>query len=342
MRWGLFIVLFSQLSFGQDAPFSDLDTIFLDENWVKTEKRSEAVYYRSIRFSESDTILRIEDYYIETHSLQMTGIYVYEMKSNNQHGPFVFFYMNGNTKAKYHFVMGKIHGKVYKYFENGNPQSVETYANGWRRDTIQSWYENGNPKMVQVINPAFDKREKEEAKKEMILVSAWDEDGNQQVSNGTGRYILYGIKGRKELQIDYSDGFPHGEWIRYVPGKKKVACKMTFKAGRFIKGILFETGKKDIFASLYRPPRYPQGIKALDAFVKRHTGKCEYQIANDVQVILNISKEGKAEFEQIIEGDVSPCQLDEIYELVDVMPNWIPAIKDGYYTESSQVIRINF
>lgn len=341
MKKWIVILFFPICVLAQDDVFFDSDTIFLDENWFETESRADAEFYRKARMTQ-DSLLYIQDYYLETKSLQMIGTYLREMSNENKTGLFTFYYRNGHIKTTYNYINGQLNGKVYKYNEEGVLRSIENYKNDEIADTVWLFHENGQMKFIKILNPEYDAQIPEDLNKEYFLLSAWDEEGNQQVENGTGRFIQFRENGLKELQIDYEDGVPHGEWIRYAPKKRRIASKMTFKEGRFIKGVMYNGFKKDVFSSLYRPPRFPSGVRGLDQFINRQTGNCENSKEKEIRIIINVSKKGQVIFEQVLEGNVNHCQLDEVQDMVKKMPRWIPAVKDGYYIEASYVIRIRY
>lgn len=117
---------------------------------------------------------------------------------------------------------------------------------------------------------------------------------------------------------------------------------MTFKNGKFISGLMYPKKKKDIFATLYREPRFPGGVKAIDDYVQKNTGKCKEGFKEEVTIMILISETGQPEFDQILNGDVSHCQFEELEELVKKMPKWTPAVRYGRYVESTYVIRVKY
>ena len=118
MKIIVLILLFPVLGFGQDAPYSGRDTVYLDKNWYEIENKDDAVYYRFIQHKKSDSILLIQDYYVDSKSLQMTGSYLGTMENHNQIGIFNFYYRNGNLKTIYNYENGRINGKVLRFYEN--------------------------------------------------------------------------------------------------------------------------------------------------------------------------------------------------------------------------------
>lgn len=335
----IILLLLPLTSFSQN--FIITDTIFLDKNWEVTLDRSQAEYYRGTLYNSADSTFLVHDFYLDNFSIQMIGFYKYTVKNSNQIGEFKYYYKNGNLRANYNYLYGKFHGNLTRYYKNGNIQSIEKYKSGILIDTSKYFYKSGKPREIKYANPNFNSDNFAETEKEFQLISFWDEDGNQQIKNGNGTRIDYYENGKKKVSIQYVDGFPHGEWIQFKE-KRGIISKMNFKNGTFISGMMYPKRNKDIFASLYREPRFPNGIKALDEFVKKHVGKCKESFKQEILLMINISDAGDASFDQIISGDYSHCQFEELNELVRHMPKWIPAVRYGLYVESTFVVRINY
>lgn len=334
-----FFLLYGLFSSSQELAISD--TIFLDKNWTETKDRREAVYYRGAWFNEEDSTWLVHDFYLETHTIQMIGLYKDKVQNMNQIGEFRYFYKNGKLRALYHFTNGIIDGKTQLYYENGNIEAIRSYQSGQLKDTIFTFYENGNPREIKYVNPDFNEDNLAEAEKQFVLVSYFGNDGTQQVKEGTGTKTEYYPSGVKRQTIEYENGFPNGDWTQYTV-KRKIISKMNFKNGKFISGMMYPKRKKDVFASLYREPRFPGGVKAIDDFVHKNTNKCKENILGDVTIMLTISPEGLPEFDQILSGDVTHCQYEELQDLARKMPKWTPAIRYGIYVESTYVIRISY
>ena len=342
MKWLFLIAALSPSLLNAQITFSKGDTIFLDLRWNITEDRSKAVYFRKQAMNPNDSMLKVLDYYLESGELQMVGTYHREVGPFNQHGEFQYFYPDGTLKAVYHYNYGVTDGVIKKYFDNGQLHTVEHYNMGRQVDTIRTYYKNGQLRKLEVMNPDFSRKNPSDQFKETLLLHAFSNDGTIQVKNGTGVYKDYYLSGRKKSIIEYEEGFIHGKWIRYTGVRNKVGSVMVFKRGRFIKGSMYENGKKDIFSSLKRQAYYPTGLEDLDEFINENTGNCPDGFSNDVLVLVNISTEGFVEMEQVISGNVNACQLEEIQNLIRNMPHWVPAVVNGIYVEGSQTIRIKY
>lgn len=334
------LLVVGQISFGQ---IGYLDTAYFNEYWQPVEKYKDAMYYRESFFVVDDTTYVVQDFYLETNTIQMIGYYKGDVEQGNQNGTFTFFYKDGRVKAVHEYKDGMFHGKAERFYENGRLSSVECYNMGEECDTMTFFYQNGQIKEIKVVNPEYSNTKSSEYFKRYKLLSSWSVDGTEQVVNGTGKLIEFKSNGKTLIEVDYKDGYPHGEWIRYVTGKKnKIASTMNFKDGVFISGEIYEQGKKEIFASIFREPRYPGGREALEEAIARQTGFCEHQYEGEVMVMINVYEDGTAEFEQILSGNPTFCQEDEIRRFIQSMPKWSTAIEKGEYTEASHIITITY
>lgn len=329
-----FLILSSSNSFGQ------ADSIFLDVGWNITNNRASARYYREIKKTDKDSIILVHDYYLENNGIQMIGTYHGQMKRSNQYGVFKYYYLNGNIKAEYEYQGGLVNGHLKRFYENGSIKSIEKFDLGSQIDTVFTFHENGKPYKTERINLDFSTENQADRYKKRILISAYSEDGTAMVEDGNGDFLQYYLSGKKRTSIQYQNGFPHGKMIKYTGQKNKVSSILYFKEGRFIKGELFDNGKKDIFGTLSRKAHFPTGIRGLDKFIKVNIGNCEATEESEFLVMITITKEGHVFFEQVVSGLVSPCQLEEIQMLVRNMPVWIPAIDNGKYVEANQAIKV--
>lgn len=339
MKKLIFIFFLSSFCFGQGDKIIE-DTIFLDVDWLETKSRNSAMYFRGAWFNSEDSVWLVHDYYLETNSIQMIGSYKNTIRPYNQTGEFNYYYKNGKIRANYYFDNGKMTGNASLFYPNGNPELIRQYKDGVQIDTVWSYYENGKLREIKYLNKNYDDSNPADAEKEFVVVSWWNEKGEQLISNGNGIKIENFPDGKKKQTIEYSLGFPHGEWVQYNE-KKKVVSRMNFKNGKFISGTMYlGKRKKEVFATLHREPRFNGGIKALDEYVSKNTGKCKEAHSDEITLMINIDKEGNASFDQVLSGNVSHCQYEEIEQLVQKMPKWMPAIRYGQFVESTYVIRI--
>ncbi len=340
MRRLLFIlILIASNSYSQDG---EKDSIFLDASWNVTKYRSLAKYYRKIHVNDSNSILTVRDYYLENGNLQMIGTYHKEMKRSNQTGEFKYFYPDGKIKAIYEYKDGLIDGSLQKYYKSGKIKSKQQYDLGTQIDTITTYFEDGSIHKISILNKDYDRDNPSYKYCKEILYKAFSKDGETIIDEGNGVLTEYFLSGKKRTEIEYENGLPHGKWIKYTGKKKKKSAIMTFKEGKFIKGEIYDNGKKDVFSSLSRKAYFPSGLRGLDKYLNDNLGNCNDIKDNELLLMVSIGTDGKVYFEQLISGDVGPCQLEELQTLVKNMPLWAPAIENGHYVEGNQAIRVRY
>lgn len=92
-------------------------------------------------------------------------------------------------------------------------------------------------------------------------------------------------------------------------------------------------------------PQFPGGEKALMEFVSKNLVYPEQAIKDEVQgrviVEFNITKEGAVENAKILRNLSPECDA-EVLRIVGIMPQWIPATKDGNSVDSSFVLPVVF
>lgn len=272
----------------------------------------------------------------------MIGTYHGEMKRSNQTGEFKYFYPDGNVKAIYDYNGGVIDGSLKKFYPNGNLKSVQQYDLGIQIDTVKTFYENGGIQKVSVLNKDFNRDNPSYKYCKEKVVEAYSKDGEMIIEDGNGVLTEYFLSGKKRTEIEYENGVPHGKWIKYTGKKKKKSAVMTFKQGKFIKGEIYDNGKKDVFSSLSRKAYFPSGLRGLDKYLDDNLGNCNDIKDNELILMVTIERDGKVYFDQLISGDVGPCQLEELQMLVKNMPLWAPAIENGRYIEGDQAIRVRY
>jgi antitoxin component YwqK of YwqJK toxin-antitoxin module len=318
------------------------DTIFLDASWKITKHRDLAKFYRQISSKDVDSVIVVRDFYLSTGIKQMVGTYLYEMKPSNQNGRFHYYYPTGNLKAIYDYKWGIIHGELRRFYKSGILKSIEQFDMGTKVDTTWTFYENGQMHKVLVQNEEFSKENPSDKFTTQRLVSSFSMNGISEVEDGEGEYKDYFLSGKLKSTIQYQNGFPHGKWTKYTGHKKRISSIMVFKNGRFIKGEVYENGKKDVFSSLQRQAYFPSGIRGLEEYIDENIGSCSEGFNNEVIILVDVSTEGKVTLEQLLSGNVNACQLEEIHVLMSNMPLWVPAIHDGKYVEGSRSIKISF
>lgn len=336
----LFIVSIFSVQFGWSQ---NSDTLFLDHEWKPTKYLALAKYFRIHEYNKKDSSLYVRDHFISNGKLQMTGTYHgFEMLPDQRFGLFKYYHENGNVKAEYEFTAGIIDGYRKRYFENGTLQSVEKYDLGVQVDSVFQYHENGKLAQISLVNKYFNSDDYAAKYSKEFVISVFDSQGNQMINNGNGTWDQFFLNGNKRRSIEYKDGLPDGKWIIYSGQKNKKSCVMEFKKGVFMKGEIINGNNKEVFGTLRRKAFFRSGMRGLDKYITENTKGCREDGTKEIIAIIEIDSQGEVYFEQIISGAVTPCQLEEIQMLIKNMPDWIPAIRDGYFVESSQAIRLKY
>lgn len=118
----------------------DTLTIFYDHNWKEIADKNIASFYRKA-FTTSDKRYIAHDYYIDG-KIQMKGEYK-DKKYKEKHGPFTYYFANGNVSSKGECVKDKNEGLWTIWYENGQKESEGFYKTGFLDGSWKYWYDNG-------------------------------------------------------------------------------------------------------------------------------------------------------------------------------------------------------
>jgi antitoxin component YwqK of YwqJK toxin-antitoxin module len=199
------------------------DTTYFNKDWQETIKDS-AMYYRIGKRDFGVSEGMITDYYM-SGKVQMKGGYF----NFSRHGEFTWYYENGNKKEegiydydKYRILnswneQGK---KIVKngtglniwYYEIGVKKSETQYKFGLAEGKCFLWERNG--KLYEEDNcEAGDCK----------VVTFWDKAGNKEITDGTGKYVLYYSTGIEEVAGWHLNGKMTGRWTWYYENGKERA-----------------------------------------------------------------------------------------------------------------------
>lgn len=193
---------------------------YYSESWGLTSK-SMATYCR-VGFIDTATYRYsgiVNDYYLKTGKLQMTGNYL----SNLKNGSFKFFYPDGSIKTE------------------GN------YLNNMRYGIWTNYYKNGSFRDKMLFNNNL-----------VIPISYYDSNGIQKLNQGTGEWTTEYFDDLKQVQVTincyFQDSLREGEWNFYVRemnldtlGLPMHARSETYHQGTFVKGKGYILGKVSEF-----------------------------------------------------------------------------------------------
>jgi len=176
--------------------FSQIDTVYYDDDWKGVEHPIFAKYYR-VLFTSSNVNYanKFKDYWMtgELHSEgEFISIDKFDDKNSVFNGKCKMYYQNGRLQFEQTFVNGLKNGVSVMYYENGNKQLEYL----WLKDTLNGkqidYYENGNKKIELVVK--------------------------QGVPNG--KYIAYYEAGTIAVSCNYEDGKITGLYEEFYPNGK--------------------------------------------------------------------------------------------------------------------------
>lgn len=207
---------------GTNAFSQRSDTLYMNSKWQICEKPF-ASYYRFGKIV-IDTFWYyrgyVADYYM-TDTMEMEGTY---SDIGEKNGLFVFYYPNGNTKAKGNYVNNHLKGEWEYYYRNGNLRMRVDYAGDDRN---------------------------------FIVTDFQDSTGKSLAKNGTGSFEMYvDIPSRfstYRLEGEFKDGKRDGTWkfYGYIPAKEheEVMIKEVYDKGELKKGFIYSsfTGLMDTY-----------------------------------------------------------------------------------------------
>jgi hypothetical protein len=207
---GLFLVVYVQ-GYSQK-----LVKTYYDSAWILTP----STYARYCRVGFIDSVNyqyfgSVNDYYLKTGKLQMTGNYV----ANVKHGSFNFYYPDGKIKTE------------------------GFYKDNRRIGIWTDYYENGNFKDKILFDDIFIK-----------ALVYYDSSGVQKLKDGTGEWQTEYFDDIRNTMITikgyYQDSLMDGTWNYYakdllstLPGQLQIQRSEKYYKGKFVTGVAYLDGE---------------------------------------------------------------------------------------------------
>jgi len=117
----------------------NMDTIFYDSYWGKTNIKDSVKFYRTS--TKLENLYKVEDYYI-SNKIQMIGHEV-SLYQDSKTGHFQYFYENGNVFSEGNFEYNEREGVWKYYYENGKIWYQTFYYKGSKNGEMKSFYRSG-------------------------------------------------------------------------------------------------------------------------------------------------------------------------------------------------------
>lgn len=255
---------------------------YLDENGRITSE-GEAVYYR-IQEPASNGLLVVRDYYSSNDQLAMEG---------------TFSEVFPNKKGE---------GKCSYYFENGQLKETGEYKGGKRRGLWQEYYSNG--RAAEVTLHLDDKT---------LYHQHWDEAGNAQLINGSGKYTTTSKTNTHHREI--LDSILIADFIiEEISGDS-----IYFMAQETAQ---YKGGMPALYSSIGKELVYPKSA--------RRSG-----IEGKIFIEFKVDKNGRLRDINVLKGIGGGCD-EEAVKVFQTKNNWIPAKVKGKPVVQIMVLPIAF
>ncbi|WP_053404763.1 toxin-antitoxin system YwqK family antitoxin [Persicobacter sp. CCB-QB2] len=110
-------------------------------------------------------------------------------------------------------VDGKENGKFFYFHPNGNIKGVKYFEKGKKIGLWQWWYSNGQLKEEGHWEVVKQKNGRE--REQFIIKNFFDEEGNQLLSEGSGKYFAHDQEGNLIQKGQYENSKKTGIWYSY-------------------------------------------------------------------------------------------------------------------------------
>ncbi|MBN1790102.1 MAG: toxin-antitoxin system YwqK family antitoxin [Bacteroidales bacterium] len=239
----LLLCLFSYQLISQDTLI-----VYYDKDWKEITDKENSNFYRKA-FPDNDKLWSVRDYYA-SKKIQMTGAYT-SKKMETRHGPFTYYYENGQISSEGQYIKDKREGMWKEYYENGQLQYTGTFTNDNIEGVAVYWHENGQKKAEgKYLNGIKDGKwryyyaggnlqSEEDYKNGSVKICkcvAYHENGEidckGDLLNGLkqGTWAFYNADGRLFLKGTFNKGSMEGQWTRYFP---EGSMQLDYKLGEY-------------------------------------------------------------------------------------------------------------
>ncbi|MGM0579291.1 MAG: TonB family protein [Bacteroidota bacterium] len=305
-------ILFISMFFFTGTSFCQ-NIIYFNENWEVVKDKENANFYRKIFYLRSDSLYKIEDYYI-SDSIQMKGLF-HDPQAEFEEGLVRWYYENGNVKTEAFYVFDEIKGLRRTYYSNGQVEELRNYL--LENDSID--YE---------IKELFNK------------------EGDTLVYNGNGQYIKYYDNSNIKIKGQLENGLKVGKWqswrkngeLHYTEyynangqidhGKSYDLESNEYSYEKLKVKVTYKGGDKKLFKKIYRNINYPR--EAYNAGIE-----------GEIYVNLVINKNGRISESYILKGIGGGCD-QEALRVIKKCKKWNPGLQRGQKIKTKVTLPIRF
>ncbi|QNM84158.1 hypothetical protein H9W90_08015 [Polaribacter pectinis] len=312
----LLVVAFSTFS-QTNSFYKPGDTLYYLNNRATYLKTNTLVIIKEANVAKNTNTFRVEKHLLDTDS----NTYVLDSK----------FITNGLQQLR--------SNGVYKsYHKNGNIASEGETINGKKSEGIWTYYyENGKKKSEEKLsNDSFFRDQKIN-----LVMSFWDDKGNQTVKNGNGFAQFLSEKDGLFRKGSFKGGLKNGTWTAFK-NKTKV-FEETYKKGKLVKGTSWnDKGESFDYKEVYVEAYYKkQNSGSVEKYVDKNFNSNTAGVIGNIYATFTVTKEGNVTNVEVIRG-LTQDYNSEVTKVLSEMTGWTPAKKRGQSLESSSSLNLNF
>lgn len=296
-------IFLSLTMYSQEKEYRVGDTIYFKER-VSTPHKNSATFYAILKSKEMINrrrLYKMEGYKIDTDSInfyKQSSYYSIEPNVLSSDYKHVNFHKNGQKASE------------------GLKKSNRNYGN-W-----QFWYKNGQKKEESI----YFKRKKllRSKMKYPEIISFWDKNGNQTITNGNGSYLH--IKDSTIVKGFYKNKVRHGKFTATVNNREYY--EEYYQKGILINGKSWDKeGNMYSYNETFSTPKFPRGQKGINKHVVKHFKIPQYALDNKISgrmvVGFKINKDGSLSNFKVLKKLCPPCD-EEALRVVKLMKKWKP------------------
>jgi len=220
-------------------------------------------------------------------------------------------------------------GKQIYYHKNGVKKAEGITKNNRKDGVWRYWYSDGKK---QSEYKYFAPKKTLKKVKSSILLSFWDRNGKQTVTNGTGSYFYISENDSSKHEGKIIKYKKEGIWKAIRKDGSKIYQEV-YKKGRLIKGESWDKdGKKYSYKKAFIQPQFKRGMKGIKKIIMNNFKVPQFAIDHNIQgtmiVSFMVDKKGKVENPKVVRKLCVPCDIEAV-RVVKLMKNWKPAVVRG-------------
>ena len=303
------------VGFGQSSYHKVGDTLYYANNRATFVKTNTYVIIKETNVGKNSNVYKVEKYvadaadkdFVLDSKFTTNGLQL--LKAN---GEFISYYKNGNKASEGKTINGKKDGGLWTYYyENGEKKSEEKMSTG-------NYFNDSTKNLV---------------------MSFWDEKGEQTVTDGNGFSQFTNEEGLFE-KGSYKNGLKNGLWTAFDGDTKKY--EETYKNGKLVKGTSYVGGEtfnyKTVTSSAYYKKKDNSAVRK---YVDKNFNSNTAGVIGDIFVTFLVTEEGFVGEVNIIRG-LTVDYNTEVERILSEMKGWTPAQKRGKPYNSKYSLSLRF